>query len=53
MVLESVVAVEGGRLISSWYLTFGHHDWLVIAEFPDEKAAASAILGRCRGRQFV
>ena len=28
----------GGRLIS-WYLTFGHHDWLVIAGFPDEKAA--------------
>ena len=25
----------GGRLIG-WYLTFGHHDWLVIAEFPDE-----------------
>ena len=30
----------GGRLIG-WYLTFGHHDWLVIGEFPDEKAAAS------------
>ena len=28
----------GGRLIG-WYLTFGHHDWLAIAEFPDEKAA--------------
>ena len=23
-------------------LTFGHHDWLAIGEFPDEKAAASA-----------
>ena len=33
----------GGKLIG-WYLTFGHHDWLAIAEFPDEKAAASAIL---------
>jgi uncharacterized protein with GYD domain len=32
-----------GRLIG-WYLTFGHHDWLAIAEFPNEKAAASAIL---------
>jgi hypothetical protein len=31
----------GGRLIG-WYLTFGHHGWLVIGEFPDEKAAASA-----------
>ena len=48
MVLESVVAVEGGRLIA-WYLTFGHHDWLVIAEFPDEKAAASAILAAAAG----
>jgi uncharacterized protein with GYD domain len=28
----------GGRLIG-WYLTFGHHDWLAIGEFPDEKAA--------------
>jgi uncharacterized protein with GYD domain len=33
----------GGRLIG-WYLTFGHHDWMAIAEFPDEKVAASAIL---------
>src|SRR5258706_8508836 len=33
----------GGRLIG-WYLTFGHHDWLAIAEFPNEKAAASTIL---------
>jgi uncharacterized protein with GYD domain len=29
----------GGKLIG-WYLTFGHHDFLVIGEFPDEKAAA-------------
>src|SRR6266478_2645266 len=32
----------GGRLIG-WHLTFGHHDWMAIGEFPDEKAAASAI----------
>ena len=38
----------GGRLIG-WYLTFGHHDWLVIAEFPDERAAASAILAAAAG----
>jgi uncharacterized protein with GYD domain len=38
----------GGKLIG-WYLTFGHHDWLVIAEFPDEKAAASAILAAAAG----
>jgi uncharacterized protein with GYD domain len=38
----------GGRLIA-WYLTFGHHDWLVIGEFPNEKAAASAILAAAAG----
>src|SRR5512147_2737793 len=38
----------GGRLIG-WYLTFGHHDWLTIAEFPDDKAAASAILAAAAG----
>ena len=37
----------GGRLIG-WYLTFGHHDWLAIAEFP-KKAAASAILAAAAG----
>ena len=30
----------GGKLIS-WYLTFGEHDWRVIGEFSDERAAAS------------
>src|SRR5215813_9980980 len=40
--------VSGGRLIG-WYLTFGHHDWLTIAEFPDDKAAASAILAAAAG----
>jgi uncharacterized protein with GYD domain len=38
----------GGRLIG-WYLTMGHHDWLAIAEFPDDKAAASAILAAAAG----
>jgi uncharacterized protein with GYD domain len=38
----------GGRLIG-WYLTFGHHDWLVIGEFPNEKVAASAILAAAAG----
>jgi uncharacterized protein with GYD domain len=38
----------GGRLIA-WYLTFGRHDWLVIGEFPDEKAAASAVLAAAAG----
>jgi uncharacterized protein with GYD domain len=38
----------GGRLIA-WYLTFGRHDWLVIGEFPNEKAAASAVLAAAAG----
>ena len=38
----------GGKLIG-WYLTFGHHDWLVIGEFPDEKACASAVLAAAAG----
>jgi len=38
----------GGRLIA-WYLTFGHHDWLAIGEFPAAKAAASAVLAAAGG----
>ena len=38
----------GGKLMA-WYLTFGRHDWLAIGEFPDEKAAASAILAAAGG----
>src|SRR5262249_30050156 len=38
----------GGKLVG-WYLTFGHHDWMAIGEFPDEKAAASAILAAAAG----
>jgi uncharacterized protein with GYD domain len=38
----------GGKLIG-WYLTFGHHDFLVIGEFPDEKIAASAVLAAAAG----
>jgi uncharacterized protein with GYD domain len=38
----------GGRLIG-WYLTFGPNDWLVIGEFPDNKAAASAVLAAAGG----
>ena len=38
----------GGKLIG-WYLTFGHHDFLAIGEFPDEKAAASAVLAAAGG----
>jgi uncharacterized protein with GYD domain len=38
----------GGKLIG-WYLTFGRHDWLAIGEFPNERAAASAILAAAAG----
>lgn len=38
----------GGKMLG-WYLTFGRHDWLVIGEFPNEKAAASAILAAAAG----
>jgi uncharacterized protein with GYD domain len=38
----------GGKLIG-WYLTFGRHDWLVIGEFPDDKACASAVLAAAAG----
>ena len=30
-------------------MTFGHHDWLAIGGFPDEKAAASAVLAAAAG----
>jgi uncharacterized protein with GYD domain len=40
--------VFGGRLVG-WYLTFGHHDWMAIGEFPEEKAAATAILAAAAG----
>jgi hypothetical protein len=40
----------GGKLIG-WYLTFGRHDWLAIGEFPNEKAAASAILAAAAWHQ--
>jgi uncharacterized protein with GYD domain len=48
---EAVVKLfksSGGKLLS-WYLTFGHHDWMAIGEFPDEKAAAAAILAAAAG----
>jgi uncharacterized protein with GYD domain len=38
----------GGNLLA-WYLTFGHHDWMAIGEFPNEKAAASAVLAAAAG----
>jgi uncharacterized protein with GYD domain len=42
----------GGRLIG-WYLTFGHHDWLAIGEFPDGKGGGFCGVGCCGWRQFV
>ena len=47
-VVSNLFESLGGKLIS-WYLTFGPHDWLVIGEFPDDKAAAAAILAAAAG----
>jgi uncharacterized protein with GYD domain len=33
----------GGKLLS-YYVTLGEFDWLLVGEFPNEKAAAAAIL---------
>jgi uncharacterized protein with GYD domain len=33
----------GGRLLS-YYVTLGEYDWLIVAEFPNEKVASSGIL---------
>ena len=33
----------GGKQIA-WYLTFGRYDFVVLAEFPDARAAASLLL---------
>ena len=45
--LSKLFQSVGGRLMG-WYLTFGPH-WLVIGEFPNDKAAASAILAAASG----
>lgn len=47
-VVDKLFKSVGGKLIG-WYLTFGRHDWLAIGEFPDEKAAASAVLAASAG----
>jgi uncharacterized protein with GYD domain len=46
--VEKLYKSVGGKLIG-WYLTFGHLDWMAIGEFPNEKAAASAILAAAAG----
>jgi uncharacterized protein with GYD domain len=46
--LSKLFKSVGGTLMG-WYLTFGPHDWLVIGEFPDDKAAAAAILAAAAG----
>ena len=46
--VAKLIKSVGGKLIG-WYLTFGRTDWLVIAEYPNEKAAASAILAAAAG----
>jgi uncharacterized protein with GYD domain len=46
--IAKLVKSVGGKLIG-WYLTFGRYDWLSICEFPDEKAALSAVLAAAAG----
>ena len=46
--VEKLYKSVGGKLIG-WYLTMGHHDWMAIGEFPNEKAAASAVLAAAAG----
>lgn len=51
-VVAAVIAKLGGKLLHGW-LTFGEYDTMVIADFPDNTAAASfaaaiAAGGSCR-----
>jgi uncharacterized protein with GYD domain len=41
--VAKLVRAAGGKLLS-YYLTFGEYDFLLIAEAPDEKAMAAAVL---------
>jgi len=41
--IASVFEKLGGKLLS-YYVTLGEFDWLIIAEFPNEKVAASGLL---------
>jgi uncharacterized protein with GYD domain len=41
--IASVFEKLGGKLLC-YYVTLGEFDWLLIAEFPNEKVASSAIL---------
>jgi uncharacterized protein with GYD domain len=46
--LKKLVDAAGGKLLS-WYLTFGEYDFVAISEFPDETAAAGAVLAAAAG----
>ncbi len=41
--VAKLVQEAGGRLLS-YYLTFGEHDWLIIAEAPDERVMAAVAI---------
>jgi len=41
--VRKATAAVGGKM-TAWYLTFGRYDFVVIAEFPDAKAAARLLL---------
>jgi uncharacterized protein with GYD domain len=40
---------QGGGKLLNWYLTFGDHDWMVIAEMPNERAMLSAVIAAAEG----
>jgi uncharacterized protein with GYD domain len=46
--VRKLVAGAGGKL-HALYLTFGEYDFLLVAEAPDEKAMASALLAAASG----
>ena len=46
--VSRLLEAAGGRLIG-FYVTFGEHDWLLIAEAPDVKAMAAAAITAAAG----
>jgi len=46
--VAKLIAGVGGKL-HAMYLTFGEYDFLLVAEAPDEKAMASALLAAASG----
>lgn len=41
--VAKLLEMAGGKLLA-WYFTFGEHDWLLIADVPDEKTIGAAVI---------